>query len=333
MLPPQYAETLYGHLRRILKGGIGVFYTTHKLSEALDYSDTLTVLRQGKVIFTKPTKQITRKELIKGMVGEEIELEVERPTTDISERFVSIHNLSCKDDKGTTRLKDFQLEIGRGEIVGIAGTPKSGKLELVEAMLGLRKGTKGSIIIGGVEIQNIDTKKIMKSGVGYVPEGANLVALVPDFTVAENSVLTEYDDRTFASRNLIEVLSVREHATKCVEELDVVTESIDTPAWCLSGGNAQKLVLAREFLRQNLNLLVLVNPTAGLDIRTTRNVWQRILALKEKGIGMLLVSEELNELKQLCDNIVVLYDGESVGIFPAADITMEKMGAMMLTGS
>ncbi|MFW9885945.1 MAG: ABC transporter ATP-binding protein [Candidatus Thorarchaeota archaeon] len=333
MLPPQYAETLYGHLRRLLEEGIGVFYTTHKLSEALDYSDTLTVLRQGTVIFTKPTKELTREELIRGMVGEEIELEVERPTVEIADRILSIQNLSSKDDKGATRLKNFQLEIFGGEIVGVAGTPKSGKLELVETMLGLRKGTNGTIMINEMEIRKLNTKSIIKSGVGYVPEGANLVALVRDFTVAENSVLTEYDDRTYAARNLIAVPPVREHAAKCVEELNVITESIDAPASCLSGGNAQKLVLAREFLRRNLKLLVLVNPTAGLDIRTTRSVWQRILALKKKGIGILILSEELNELKQLSDRIVVLFDGSSVGAFPSAEISIDDMGAMMLTGS
>lgn len=330
MLPPQYASILYEHLRRLLSEGIGVFYTTHKLSEAMDFSDRITVLRQGRVIFTKSTAKITRGELIKGMVGEELDLAVQRPRIDFGDTISGIKNLSVKDDKEKTRLIDFHLDIRRGEIVGIAGTPKSGKLELVEALLGLRKKINGSIEIDGINIENLDTRKIIAAGVGYVPEGAKFVALVDEFTVAENSILTEHDQKPFSKKNLIDFQRVRDHATKCVQEFDVRTESIDTPAWCLSGGNAQKLVIAREFLRKNLRLLVLVNPTAGLDIRTTKSVWEKTLQMKEKGIGILLVSEELNELKQLSDSIIVLHEGETVGVFPSTEISIEDMGLMML---
>ncbi|OGV96904.1 hypothetical protein A2W24_03815 [Microgenomates group bacterium RBG_16_45_19] len=333
MLTPQEADQLYKALRLLLtKRDLAILYSTHKLDEVLNYADEVTVLRKGSVVLSKPITQITQTDLVIGVAGEEIDFSLQNPKSTISDTVLSIKNLSHKNDNGKCVLRDISLSVKRGEIVGLAGCSMSGKLELAEVIMGLRKATKGVIEINNITTTKSSSKTIIRLGVGYVPPGANFVALIPDFTVAENLMLTQYDVEPFSHKNILRLNIMKDHAEGCVKKFDVKTVSVDAPAKLLSGGNMQKLIVAREFSRKDINLLILVNPTAGLDISTTYKIWQRILELKGQGVGIVLISEDLNEIKKLCDTIIIFFEGSVAGSFPAARLGINEIGSIMLTG-
>ena len=334
MLTPQDCRFLYKTLRELISEiDMGVLYSTHKLSEVQDFADVVTVLRNGKSVFTKPANSVTVNELVRAMVGVDVPSCLQKHRTSSSTNVLSVRNLSCKNDQGKRALEGLGLEVKEGEIIGIAGATLSGKMELAEVIVGLRKAIGGSSIeIGNRDFTNAKTGDIIKYGVSYLPSGAHIKVLVPDFTVAENTILNVYTQEPFSKRELLNISSVNEYGERIVKEFDVKTPGVHTPARLLSGGNIQKLLLGREFSRKSLKLLIMVNPTSGLDVMTTMKMWQRILELKEKGAGIVAISEDLNELQQISDNIMVLFNGKAVGTFRASEITVEEIGYMILTG-
>lgn len=333
LLTPQESHWLYITLGELVsETGITILYSTHKLYEAVDYADVITVLRNGRIVFSKSAKSIAGNELVRAVFGEEILPSPPKPQIQLSDTVLSVKNLSCKNDQGKIALQGIELVVKKGEIVGIAGASLSGKLEFPEVLFGLRKAIDGSIEIEKMDVTNASTYDIIRLGVSYIPSGAHLKSIVPDFTVAQNFILSEYSNEPFSRNKLLNIDVVNDYAESCVKEFDVMTPSIHSPTKLLSGGNIQKLILSREFSRSNLKLLMMVNPTSGLDVKTKMRTWQKVLELKKKRVGIIIISEDLDEIKQLSDRVFVLFDGKVAGSFPASMITIDEIGHMILTG-
>jgi simple sugar transport system ATP-binding protein len=333
MLTPEESHYLLRVLHSMARKGLPILYSSHKLDEVMGYADEITVLRQGKVIVSELREHLTENELAKAVAGEET-IPISKPEYAFdpanTQYMLVMKDVWCKGEKGRTGLKGVSLQVNKGEILGVAGSSLSGKRELAETIMNKRKLEKGTVEIATTKI--IHHQNVYDLGVSYVPEGAHSTGIVPDFSVMENVLLTRLDDRQFFNGRFLNSKSLREVAEKVVKEFDVKTPSVDVPAKVLSGGNIQKLVVGREFSKPNLKLLIAVNPTTGLDIKTCHRIWQKIIELREKGSGIILISEDLNELKQLSDRIVVLYEGSVLGPFLPTKLEISDIGSIMLDG-
>lgn len=333
MLTPEESHYLLRVLHSMARKGLPILYSSHKLDEVMGYADEITVLRQGKVIVSELREHLTENELAKAVAGEET-IPISKPEHAFdpadTQYMLAVKDVWCKGRKGRTGLKGVSLQLRKGEILGVAGSSLSGKRELAESIMNKCKLEKGMIEIAATRITH--DQNVYDLGVSYVPEGAHSTGIVPDFSVMENILLTRLDDRQFFNGRFLNTKSLREVAEKVVKEFDVKTPSVDVPARVLSGGNMQKLVVGREFSKPGLKLLLAVNPTTGLDIKTCHRMWQKLIELRDNGVGIILISEDLNELKQLSDRIVVLYEGNVLGPFPATKLEIEDIGSIMLDG-
>lgn len=333
MLTPEESHYLLRVLHSMSRKGLPILYSSHKLDEVMGYADEITVLRQGRVIVSELREHLTENELAKAVAGEET-IQISKPEysfdTADSQYMLVMKDVWCKDQKGRSGLRGVSLQVRKGEILGVAGSSLSGKRELAESIMNKHKLEKGIIEIAATKI--VPGQNVYDLGVSYVPEGAHSTAIVPDFSVMENVLLTRLDEPQFFTKKFLNTKSLREEAEKVVREFDVRTPSVDVPARVLSGGNMQKLVVGREFSRPDTKLLVAVNPTAGLDIKTCHRIWQKLIEIREKGMGVVVISEDLNELKQVSDRIVILYEGTVLGPFVAAKLEIEDIGSYMLDG-
>lgn len=333
VLTPQETEELMGTLRKMALDGLAVIpFVTHKLKEVMAISDRVTVMRRGKVVATVQTRDTDQKDLAMKMIGRLLSLETERPRTTPDRVVLRIEGLRALNDRGLPALDAISLSIRKGEILGIAGVAGNGQPELAEVITGLRKVTAGNVAINGKDITNRAPRTIMDAGVAHVPERRIETGLVPQMSVRENLILTSYNDPSLSRGFILQRASIDEHVDKLIAEYGIMTPDREAEVRLLSGGNLQRLILAREITRRNLSLLVAVYPTRGLDIGATEFIRNTLASLKEKGLSILLISEDLDEILSLSDTVAVIYKGRIMGILPAKEAKADQIGLMMAGG-
>lgn len=337
VLTPPEVKDLMAIVRRMAKGGLAVIpFITHKLPEVMAISDRVTVLRRGKVVARIGTRRTNEKDLAKKMVGREVLFRIKRRRAKRGRAVLEVKNLGALSDKGLPALKKVSLSIREGEILGIAGVAGNGQRELAEVITGLRRATEGKVHILGKDMTNSSPKEIIDQGVGHIPEDRIGMGLIMDFSIAENTILETHSNSPFANKWFmpfdrkwfLDKDEIGKHAEKLIQEYDIVTPSKDVPARNLSGGNLQRLILARE-LSRNPKLLIANQPTRGLDVGATEFIRKKLMEQKGEGVAILLISEDLDEIISMSDHIAVMYEGEIVGMVPAARAKIKEIGLMM----
>ncbi len=327
MLTPGEVEDLFRILHSMADEGNTIIFITHKLNEVMAVSDRVTVLRQGRVEATLKTAKTNKRELARLMVGREVLFRIDKEDVQIGDEVLRIEDLHALNDKGLSAIKGVSLSVARGEIVGIAGVAGNGQRELVEALVGLRPTTQGRIFVGGSEVTGGLPRNIIEQGVCYVP-GERFAGLVPEMSVAENLILKTYRDRRFGNGPFLNTREIDGYADDLISRYGIAAPGRDTPLKLLSGGNIQRVILARETSGEP-SLLIAAHPTSGLDVGAIEYIWQLLLAERERGAAVLLVSEDLEEVFTLSDRIVVMFEGEFMGIVSASDADLEEIGLMM----
>ncbi len=329
VLTPAETDELIAIMRQLAAAGTSIVFISHKLREVREIADTITVIRRGAVVGQADPRS-TQTELASLMVGRSVNLGVEKDPPRRGETTVVIRDLVVRDPVGTVVVDGVDLDIAQGEVLAVAGVQGNGQSELTEAIVGLQRDVSGSIRLGGTELVGSSVRTVLDAGVGFVPEDRSLDGLVGSFSLAENLVLDRYGSAPFA-RGIgglgMDADAVREHAEAAVQEYDVRAPSAAVAASTLSGGNQQKVVLARELSRP-LRLFIASQPTRGLDVGSIEFVHRRIIAERDSGVPVLIVSTELDEVLELADRIAVMYRGKVVGIVDApAD--RDVLGLMM----
>jgi ABC-type uncharacterized transport system ATPase subunit len=328
VLTPQETDELIGIMRQLKAAGTSIVFITHKLREVRAVADVITVIRRGKVVAsTPPTAPET--ELASLMVGRSVDLGVTKKPAELGEPALRVSGLSVIDHAGVLQLDDVSFEVARGEILAVAGVQGNGQTELAEAILGLQKPVTGSVVLDGTELVGKGVRDTLHAGVGFIPEDRSDDGIIGSFSVAENLILDLHDQPPFAHGISLDPTTVAASAAKRVEEFDVRLTSIQDPISTLSGGNQQKVVLAREMSRP-LRLLIASQPTRGLDVGSIEFVHKRIIAERDIGTPVLIISTELDEVLAVADRILVLYRGRIVGIVPQA--TDRDVLGLMLAG-
>ncbi|MBS3940028.1 MAG: ABC transporter ATP-binding protein [Actinobacteria bacterium] len=327
VLTPQEADDLFEAIRGFTAEGRSVIFISHKLREHRAIADRISVLRRGRIVGTADPRTATEQELANLMVGRPVELVVDKPRAQPQDIVLDVTNLVVQDLAGTTLVDDVNFEVRRGEIVAVAGVEGNGQTPLVRALTGLETILSGDVTVSGVSVTGRTRKDVLRAGVGHVPEDRAHDGLVADFSVAENLVLNLWDAEPFAKHATLQFREIDAHAKRLVEAYDVRTPSTATPAGSLSGGNQQKLVVAREFDRP-IDLLVASQPTRGVDVGSIEYIHRQLVAKRDQGTAVLLVSSELDEVLALADRVAVMFHGRLVGPFPMP-VSKEAVGRMM----
>lgn len=329
VLTPQEVDELFVIFRQMAENGHSLIFISHKLHEVLSISDRVTVLRDGAVVDTLETKNTTREELARLMVGREVLLRVDHPEVQFGQPRLMVEDIWAESTKpGIMALRGVDLEVRTGEILGIAGVSGNGQRELAQVIAGLQEPTQGRVLLDGQDVTNFNPKTLLDHGLSYIPEERMRDGAVKDFTVAENLILRDHLDEPFSNRSLLNFVAIAEYSEKCIADFNVKTPSRDTPLRNLSGGNIQKMILARELSREPL-VLVASQPTRGVDIGATEYIHQRLVAQRDSGTATLLISEDLDEVQNLSDRIAVMYEGQVMGIVNRGEATVEELGLMM----
>ncbi|GIV78486.1 MAG: ABC transporter [Litorilinea sp.] len=329
VLTPQEIEGLFQVMDLLRAQGKSIIFITHKLKEVLRVADRIVVLRDGRVVGETDPGQATQASLAAMMVGREVILTVQKEEARPGPVVLDVVGLSAQDDTGAPAVRDVSFQVHAGEILGVAGVQGNGQTELVEVLTGLRRAMAGRVTIAGQEMTNATPRRITAEGQSsHVPEDRHAYGMVDTYPVAHNLVLNTYYRPPFARGWTINEQAIREHATRLVAEYDVRTASILAPAGSLSGGNQQKMVVAREFSRP-IRLLIAAQPTRGIDVGSIEFIHQQIVAKRDQGVAVLLVSAELDEILALSDRIAVMYRGEIVAILPRQEATREQLGLLM----
>jgi general nucleoside transport system ATP-binding protein len=326
VLAPSEVSHLFRIMRQLVSEGRGIVFISHKLSEVREVSDRITVLRAGRVTGSLPASEATASRLSEMMVGREVSLDRVAPPVEGTEVVLTIDQVSCFNDRGTPALRDVSLSVRAGEIVGIAGVDGNGQRELVECIAGLRDFTSGSITIDGEVPDDILNKPTL---FGFIPEDRHREGLVEDFTVAENVVLKAYSRPPFTERGVLRWPAIHEHARHQIDTYEIRTPGPETRARSLSGGNQQKIVIARE-TQDEPRLLVAAQPTRGLDVGAVEGMLALLRAQRDRGAAILFISTELPELLAVSDRIAVLHGGEVIGeVLPTPEF-VDQIGQMMM---
>ena len=327
VLTPQEVNDLFATLRRMVREGHSLVFISHKLNEVMAISDRVTVLRDGKVIGTRPTSAVTRAELVAMMVGRELKELAPQPLAPgpVSLR---LQGLRAMGDRGTEALRGIDLDIHSGEIVGLAGVSGNGQRELAECLAGTRRCTGGRLEIGSRDITFASLNQRVGAGMAYIPEERMRDGAIREFSVKENVFLHDHSSPPYARGIFLRFARMEQHARELVKEFAVKTPGLDTPLKNLSGGNIQKLIMARELSRRPI-ILIAAQPTRGVDISASAYIHQRLLQQREAGTGILLISEDLDEVRALSDRIAVMYEGRITGILQRGQGTVEQIGLMM----
>jgi len=331
VLTPGERDQLFKVMRKLADEGKGIVFITHKLGEVKAVSDRVTVLRRGRVVASGlDAKRVSVLELARLMVGEKFEFGLkERKPVAFREVVLDVKGLAVRDDKGLLAVKDVSFELRAGEILGIAGVAGNGQRELVEALVGLRKPEKGSIKIMGVEVAGKGPRDILELGVAFIPEDRVGMGIAPGLSVEENLILKCYHRPPFSKGPFLDLRFISEWSRKLVDEYGIMTPSLKTPVGVLSGGNIQRLILARE-LSMKPRLIVASHPTYGLDVAASEYIRSLLIEQRNKGAAVLLVSEDLEEIMALSDKIAVMYDGRIVGdVMETSGVDIHKLGLMM----
>jgi general nucleoside transport system ATP-binding protein len=325
VLTPNETQDLFRIMRELRRGGRSIIFISHKLKEVQAIADKITIIRRGKVVGERsPTTSDS--ELAALMVGRSVQLRVSKTAAHPDDVVLDIDRLSVQGDQGEPVVRDLSFQVRAGEILGVAGVQGNGQTELCEAIMGLRPAT-GSIRLNGRNLSHASTADRLRAGIGYVPEDRQEDGLVPNFSVAENLVLDVYDRPPYASGIALNTNAIRDSAARLVSDYDVRTTSILTPVGTLSGGNQQKVIVAREVSR-NVSLLLASQPTRGLDVGSIEFVHKQLIEQRDRGAAVVIVSSELDEIYALSDRIAVMYEGKIVG-FCSPEVPEEQLGLMM----
>ncbi len=329
VLTPQEIEGLFEVMTLLRQQGKSIIFITHKLKEVLQVADRILVLRQGRVAGEVDPASATQASLASLMVGREVILTVDKRPATPGEVVLDVQQLVAKDELGHPALRGVSFDVRAGEIVGVAGVQGNGQTELVEVITGLRRAESGVVRINGIDLTNASPRQISELGQSsHVPEDRHAYGMVDSYSVAENLVLNRYAHAPFARGITINQAAIRQYASQLVEAFDVRTPSIDTAGGSLSGGNQQKIVVAREFSRP-LKLLIAAQPTRGIDVGSIEFIHNQLVAKRDAGVAVLVVSSELDEIMALADRIVVLYKGEVISIVDRQVATREELGLLM----
>ncbi|MFP4660914.1 MAG: ABC transporter ATP-binding protein [Halanaerobiales bacterium] len=328
VLTPQEVDELIAIMKSLTDEGKSIIFITHKLKEVKKISDKVTVIRRGKVIDTVETNTATTSDLAKMMVGREVVLRVEKGEAKPGEIILEANNLKAKNDRNLTALNGVSFKVKRGEILGVAGVEGNGQSELTEVLNGLRKLEEGSIVFKGQDISDYSSKEIIEAGVSYIPENRLTRGLIVNFSLYENMILGDHYRLPYANGWRINYSKVRKETRKLIDEFDVRTPNESILAKSLSGGNQQKVIIAREFAREH-DLLIAAQPTRGVDVGAIEFIHKRIIEQRDSGKAVLLISLELDEILSLSDRIAVMYEGEIVEILDSKDATEDKLGLLM----
>jgi ABC-type uncharacterized transport system ATPase subunit len=331
VLTPQESNELFAVLRDLVKTGKTIIFISHKLREVLEISDRITVMRRGKVVGHLVTKDTSEQEIATMMVGREVLLRVDKKPAKPGPVTFKVENLTASSDRGVPALKGVSFELRQGEILGIAGVEGNGQSELVEVLAGTRRATGGRVLLADKDVTSFDARTERDAGIAFIPEDRRGTGLVLNYSVADNLILGRQRNPRFAWRELVlRLLAIREWARRLVKEFDIRTPSIETAARNLSGGNQQKIIVARE-MASRPKVLLAAQPTRGVDIGAIEFIHRRIVAERDEGAAVLLVSAELDEIRSLSDRIAVIYEGKIVSIEPG-DAPEERLGLLMTGG-
>lgn len=329
VLTPQEAEELFENLRRMAAAGRGIVVITHKLNEVMAIADRVTVLRRGKAVATLEKKEINQRDLAWLMVGQDVVFHSRKKTPPGCEKVLELKKVNCLNDLGLAGLTDIDFSVYKGEIFGIAGVAGNGQRELAEVVTGLRPVNGGKLLINSTDVTGLSPRRIMDRGVAHVPEDRLGTGLIPNLDAVDNLILKDYRRDLLRQGPFVNRRVARSNAQQMVERFEVSLRSLDAPVKLMSGGNLQRLLLAREITSQP-HLLIAVYPVRGLDIKATKAVHDLLLEQREKGMAILLISEDLEEIFKLSDRIGVLCGGRLTGIIPAEAADVEEIGLLMM---
>ncbi len=330
VLTPLEADALFRTLRAMCAEGRTVIFISHKLDEVMAVSDRITVLRGGRTVGTVDTATTSTRELASMMVGRSVEFHraVRATPAQPNDVVLDVRDLGGLDDRGRAALHHVSLTVGRGEIVGIAGVAGNGQRELAEVIAGMRSATSGTVSVSGTIIASGKARAAINGGIAHVPEDRLHTGLAAGHSVADNMALKSYRTSVLSRFGMLKRQAMRDHATMLVDRYDVKTPSTDTPVRLLSGGNVQKVLLAREF-STGPKVLIAASPTRGLDVGAIESVRVRLVEAADNGLGVLLISEDLEEILSLADRVAVMYEGRIVADMPAAKADRESIGLLM----
>jgi simple sugar transport system ATP-binding protein len=331
VLTPQETVEIFGVLKRLKSEGTSIIFITHKLDEVLAIADRITVIRRGKVVGTRRPKETTEEELAELMVGRNVSLVVDRGESKPTEPVLRVEGLRAKDDRGNERVAGVDFVVREGEIFGIAGVAGNGQDELVEALVGLRKPSAGRVVLGGRDITSRSTREVRRRKVAYVPADRQRYGLVLSYSLEDNLVLTRYFERPFARGLLRNEREIERRGAELVQRFDIRAPSAKVRASSLSGGNQQKVVVAREFADPT-TLLVLDQPTRGVDVGSIEFIHKQVIGKRDARSAILLVSAELDEVLELSDRVAVMFGGRIVATFDADEADRERIGLLMARG-
>jgi simple sugar transport system ATP-binding protein len=328
VLTPQEADELFRIMRELAERGVSIIFITHKLKEVLSVSDRITVMRAGQVVGTVRPEETDQAQLAAMMVGREVLLRVDKEPASPGENVLVVDDLHVMDDRGVEVVRGVSFEVRAGEVLGIAGVQGNGQSELVEALTGLREAHSGRVFALDADVTNQPPRPIIETGVGHVPEDRQRFGLVLPYPITDNMVLCTYYQSPFAHNGVMDHNAIDENARQLVREFDVRTPSPYVPAAKLSGGNQQKVIIARE-LSRSVQLLIANQPTRGLDVGSIEYIHKTIVNLRDERGGVLLISAELDEILSLADRIAVMYHGRIIDVLPADEATREGLGLLM----
>ena len=326
VLTPQETDELLNMMKALKSKGTSIIFITHKLREVKEVADQITVIRRGKVVGTVDPST-SQEELASLMVGRDVDLKVDKSNSTLGETILKIDGLNIYDGSGRAIVSNLSIDIKSGEILAIAGVQGNGQSEIARAIMNLESHVTGSIKVEGSEILGKTVHESIKTGIAFIPESRELDGLIGSFSIAENLILNIHDVEPFAKFGQLSKSAIANNASERVKEFDIRTQSINESASSLSGGNKQKVVLARE-LSRDVKVVVASQPTRGLDVGSIEFVHERILAERASGRAILLISTELDEVIALADRIAVIYRGEILGVVEPS-VTREKLGLMM----
>jgi general nucleoside transport system ATP-binding protein len=329
VLTPQEIDEFIQVIRAVVNDfQTSVIFISHKLREVREIADRVTVMRLGKVVGSTTPAESSEEELASMMVGRTVQLHVSKEPSRPGENVLEVRDLRVADDRGQVAVNGVDLDVRQGEILTVAGVQGNGQTELVEALTGLARPLTGTIVLAGDDLAHASPRDILRAGVAHIPEDRQRDGLVAEFPVADNLVLNTFDQAPFAKGLSMNREAIDRSAAERVKEFDIRTPSIKAAAGTLSGGNQQKIIVAREFSRP-IKLLIASQPTRGLDVGSVQYIHERIVRQRDEGLGVLIISSELDEVLALADRIAVMYRGRIAGPFDAATMTRERLGLLM----
>ncbi len=330
VLTPQETQDLFKAIRTLVQQGKTVIFITHKLREVKEISDRVTVMRHGKMIGTVDTKDVTREQMANMMVGREVFLNITKPTMKRGEKRMEIKNISYLSETGRPVLQDVSFNLYAGEILGIAGVEGNGQTELVEVLTGLKKSVGGQAVVKGKDVLNQTPREVRQQGVSHIPEDRLTNGVALKESIEENLIVDRYFSKPYKKGMMLDYRLIEDKGKELIKQFGILTPNGKLPVASLSGGNMQKVIVAREF-SSNPYVLIASQPTRGIDVGATEFIREELVQLRTEGCAVLLVSADLSEVMSLSDRIVTLYEGKITGVFPdAAKVGEDELGLYML---